>query len=413
MKDQSRKTSRDEEEVLTPGGRRHRKLVHFVRSGEAVRFDEKGNFNIISPIQPLNQKRSLLMTQNLVLTPGGYRDRQLVHHIEPGHVLQISRQRLRMVNPVTKSFFEIPKLILQPGDIPGFGTGWITYTYWTNNTGNPISSFRTSWRVPQAPKNSSGQTIFLFNGIDPSNPSAAILQPVLQWGVSAAGGGPYWSVASWYVQGNGVAIHTDLVQVNEDDDLLGLMMLTGKSESKFSYTAEFYGINNTTLPVQNVDELVWCNETLEAYDITSCSDYPNNIYTAMHNVQIETGNSTPALNWTPVDRVTDCGQHATVVSNSATDGEVDLFYGPSIGVIAPYDSHILERKVTDLSKALAHLDNPEDWRELIMILHRPGWTTPAEYIFASGILTSMLDHTEALAKLKKQLLEGSNAVIAK
>ena len=336
MKDQSGKTKQDEEQVLTPGGRRHRKLVHFVRAGEAVRFDEKGTFNIIPSIQPFNQERSFPMTQNLVLTPGGYRNRQLVHHLEPSHMLQLSRQRLRMVNPVTKAFIEIPKLKLQPGDIPGFGTGWITYAYWTNNTGNPISSFRTSWRVPHAPTKSSGQTIFLFNGIDSSDPSAAILQPVLQWGVSAAGGGPYWSVASWYVQGNGAAIHTDLVRVNEGDDLVGLMELTGQSGSKFSYTAEFDGINNTTLPVQNVDELIWCNETLEAYDITSCSDYPNNIYTAMQHIQIETGTTTPALNWTAVDRVTDCGQHTIVVSNSATDGEVDLFYVPA-GVVAPFE----------------------------------------------------------------------------
>ena len=48
-----------------------------------------------------------------------------------------------------------------------------------------------------------------------------------------------------------------------------------------------------------------------------------------------------------------------------------------------------------------------------MIFRRPGWTTPAEFIFASGILASMLDQTETLEKLKKQLVEGSNAVIAK
>ena len=43
----------------------------------------------------------------------------------------------------------------------------------------------------------------------------------------------------------------------------------------------------------------------------------------------------------------------------------------------------------------------------------PGWTTPAEFIFTSAILNSMLDHTEALIKLKNQLIEGSKAVVSK
>ena len=29
--------------------------------------------------------------------------------------------------------------------------------------------------------------------------TSAVLQPVLQWGVSAAGGGNYWAIASWYL----------------------------------------------------------------------------------------------------------------------------------------------------------------------------------------------------------------------
>ena len=44
------------------------------------------------------------------------------------------------------------------------------------------------------------RTIFLFNGIQNST---SIYQPVLQWGPSAAGGGNFWTVASWYVDGAG------------------------------------------------------------------------------------------------------------------------------------------------------------------------------------------------------------------
>ena len=70
----------------------------------------------------------------------------------------------------------------------------------------------------------------------------------------------------------------------------------------------------------------------------------------------------------------------------------------------------LEKKVTDLSDALANLGSRDDFKRLILILKRPGWTTPAEYIFASAIVDSMQNQAAALAKLKTDLLKGSKEV---
>ena len=50
----------------------------------------------------------------------------------------------------------------------------------------------------------------------------------------------------------GQAFHTNLVRVNPDDTLIGVMTLTGQSGSSFSYTSQFQGINGTVLPVQNI-----------------------------------------------------------------------------------------------------------------------------------------------------------------
>jgi hypothetical protein len=77
------------------------------------------------------------------------------------------------------------------------------------------------------------------------------------------------------------------------------------------------------------------------------------------------------------------------------------------------DIRRLEKKVTDLSDALAHLATADDWKKLILILNRPGWTTPAELIFASAIVDSLQAHTIALTSLKGQLLKGSDAVVVK
>jgi hypothetical protein len=86
----------------------------------------------------------------------------------------------------------MPHNIVRPPRVePALGSGWITYASWTNNTGAPISLFSTSWIVPPAPATQSGQTIFLFSGIQNSG---FIYQPVLQWGSSA------WSEPGLVVQ---------------------------------------------------------------------------------------------------------------------------------------------------------------------------------------------------------------------
>jgi hypothetical protein len=72
----------------------------------------------------------------------------------------------------------------------------------------------------------------------------------------------------------------------------------------------------------------------------------------------------------------------------------------------------LEKRATALSDALSELGNPEDFRRLILEWRRPGWTTPAELIFVTGILESMSAHTAALNGLKGTLLNGSKAVTA-
>ena len=271
--------------------------------------------------------------EEFVLTPGGYRHKSLVHQVDAGVAVEVQDDVIRLRNVETSDVLEeMSPVPTAPGAVPALGSGWITYTYWNNGTGTPLSTFKTMWQVPPPPSvQGSGEVIFLFNGIQNYGTNFGILQPVLQWGVSAAGGGPYWSVASWYVTSGGQAFHTNLVRVNPDDTLIGVMTMTGQSGSTFSYTSQFQGINGTTLPVQNIAELQWCAETLEAYGLTSCGNYPDTPVTEFTEIYIRTGPKVPPLAWTPVNRVTDCGQHAVVDSNSASYGEVDIFYSAEPG----------------------------------------------------------------------------------
>ena len=340
MAKKSNVPDKKEELVLTPGGARPRSHVHSVAPGEAVRLGRQGKAVTVPAKEASAVSLAAVPSSlgaNLVLTPGGFRHPSLVHRVEPGQAVSLAAGRLRLMNLKTKTFIEVPKASVGPQEVPGLGTGWIAYAYWINGTGNPITSFSTTWLVPPAPATQASQTIFLFNGVDPIDPSSGILQPVLQWGPSAAGGGAYWSIASWYVTGDGHAFHTAPVPVNVGDTLVGVMTLTGHAGNLFNYLCEFQGIAGTSLPVQNLPELVWCNETLEAYSLNACSDYPDTDYTAFQTISLQTGTTTPSVNWTPVNQVIDCGQHAGVVSNSATDGEVDIFYRTQRLVRIPWD----------------------------------------------------------------------------
>jgi hypothetical protein len=224
----------------------------------------------------------------------------------------------------------MPRQVAQPvgRPEPALGSGWITYASWSNTTGTPVSRFTTTWTVPTAPTTHNGQVIFLFNGIQNSS---MIYQPVLQWGPSAAGGGQKWSVASWYADGQGgPAFHSTLVDVNAGDQLTGVMTETGHGPAGFSYGCQFTGIAHTDLTIQNVDELTWCVQTLEAYGVTVASDYPAVAFTAMSRVGITTGATPPSFSWTVSNAVTDTGQHTLVVNENVDGaGEVDLWYRPS------------------------------------------------------------------------------------
>ena len=285
------------------------------------------------------------MSEDTVLTPGGLRPRSLVHELQPGYRVSGADGRLRTLDPSgqvvadhglvpvkPRGFPLLPRNVNRPprpgGVAPDLGSGWITYASWTNDTGTPVSRFATTWVVPPAPATRSGQTIFLFNGIQNST---MIYQPVLQWGSSAAGGGEYWSVASWYADGQGgTTFHSTLTQVNAGDVLTGVITLTGTAPAGDSYDCNFTGIANSNLPVTDIAELYWCIETLECYGITQCSDYPGTNKTAMASIDLATGATNPAVQWTVTNSVTDCGQHTLLFDDdSAGSGEVDIWYTSS------------------------------------------------------------------------------------
>lgn len=85
---------------------------------------------------------------------------------------------------------------LAKGPVPSFN-GWVEDSQESLSlaSSNNIDWESGEWYVPSNPSVNGGETIFLFNGIAPTAQDW-ILQPVLQYGVSAAGGGNYWAIAT-------------------------------------------------------------------------------------------------------------------------------------------------------------------------------------------------------------------------
>jgi hypothetical protein len=262
-----------------------------------------------------------------VLTPLGYRDSANVHRVSEGYeLISMPDTHVRMQNPKTGDYIDFPKpVVTNEQRVPFTDNGWVTYAYWHNGTGSPVEYFVADWNVPPPPSTYDGQTLFLFNSIEPDS-ETAILQPVLQYGSSAAGGGEYWAVASWYVVGN-QAYFTSLSYVTPGQFLGGQITLIGKRRSRYSYTCDFYGIPGTTLTVRRIPQLTWCSETLEVYSVTQCTDFPNTAYTHMYGINIFLNNGyPPSMNWSVANVQTSCNAQTGVAYGGAVNAEVNIYY---------------------------------------------------------------------------------------
>lgn len=201
-----------------------------------------------------------------------------------------------------------------------FQTGWIAYAGWSNTGASPIKSFHTTWKVPKKPTAWDGQTVFLFNSIEPAAGNA-ILQPVLQFGNA---GEQYWAVASWYVVGS-QSYHTTFKKVAVGKSLTGVMELTGHTAGNpWKYTSAFAGMPATKLKASSADELVWATETLEAYSITKKADYPVGS-TVFSDINIRTKAGTPSVTWSASSDAAD-GIKTTVNKQGATNAKITIKY---------------------------------------------------------------------------------------
>jgi len=176
------------------------------------------------------------------------------------------------------------------------GPAWKAWTEATSKTA--VTSLRGNWMVPQAPSQASSQLLYLWNGVEPSD-NSAVLQPVLQWGPSPAGGGAYWGLASWYVSSTHGSYHTSVMQVKTGDKLFGELSNT-KGNTWFVNGGVKGGSKNVsfTRDVSTDPAYTFACNTLEMYSLSSCKDYPPDPCT-FAGIDWKTKTEGETLIWTP------------------------------------------------------------------------------------------------------------------
>jgi len=232
------------------------------------------------------------------LTPVGLAHESCIHRVPSGTEVKTIDGEMHIVKP-GGDMVKIPRCQYpwrQPNNVnnstnlKSFAPGWQVWTTFQSPITDGFSGFLGLFTIPDEPPiKDNGQTLFMFTGLQnenwipgPNSPPAPddfeIIQPVLQWGESAAGGGDYWTLASWYVTVYNGFLISDLIQVNAGDTIFGNMTLL--SDSTWYISGRLMSNQqDTTLIAKKANLKVnpWAYCSLEVYDATgTCGEYPDN-----------------------------------------------------------------------------------------------------------------------------------------
>jgi len=203
-----------------------------------------------------------------------------------------------------------------------FKGGWQVYTK-QDFSSTPVGtvgvhSFVGAWNVPDAPKTYTGQTVFLFTGLqnmdwvppdDGPKGKFDIVQPVLQYGPSSAGGGEFWMMSSWYVPLGGwfdEAVYSKPVAVKEGDQIFGNMTRTGTKDFFIDACVQGNATSHTSITVSKprLTAQPFAYVTFESY-----ADYNNltcDMWPTKPSVFTGLKHGSSGFNWTVVNKDSVC-----------------------------------------------------------------------------------------------------------
>jgi len=248
-----------------------------------------------------------------LFVPGGRQiHRECVHSI-PSHSFSLLKDPVTgkaIVTTADGQVLAFPSCSHAPK--PFHGPAWKAWTQY--QVTNKITALYGEWTVPPAPVSSDGQILYFWNGIEPQD-NSAVLQPVLQYGRTPAGGGNFWGMASWYVS-NIHAFHTQLLPVNPGDVVTGNNQILGNGS--WVITGGIRGSSRTVSFTYQPpsSDYTYAYQVLEAYTITNCiSEYPQTGAIVFDNISVSVANSTVTPTWEIMtQQPITCKEHAGVAS---------------------------------------------------------------------------------------------------
>lgn len=284
--------------------------------------------------------QSINFPDELANTPFGLALKSNVHYINKSQYLNVNNDCIE-VNSKSGNIIQYFNNKIKEktkGDYTDTGwiNGYITYAYGQlmDYTNQYPSYFSTNWTVPSPPLIASDQLIYLFIGLETIKYGIGhIVQPVLQWGISPAGGGKYWSICNWYVNNNQF-FYDSLIAVNPGDNLEGVIQITSSSDTLFNYNSSFTGYS-PGLTVVNLPPLSMPIIAFEAYNLDLCNEFSKDEKIRMRDIQINTDLPYTQVIWHSMNEVKEpvskCGQFTKIINKSSHGGEIDIYFRqPSI-----------------------------------------------------------------------------------
>lgn len=303
----------------------------------------------------------------VVYTPFGPALKSNVHFVDGEHNLNIKNGHIQLINKengtvsqeydnvLNENYTENKENITSSFKSQSnfsdseFKDGWVTFADCQIYVANPNPTyFSTRWIVPSPPTKYSNQILYLFNALVGSDSAAThIVQPVLQWGNSPAGGGNYWAICNWYVSSNTQYFYDSLIKVSPGTNLEGVIKLTSESNKLYNYNSSFTGYHSG-LQVNNVPQLETPYVALEAFYVNGCDEFPSDEKIKMYNIQIMIDSIYPPLLWYTYNTSNDCGQFTKIVSKSSNNGQIDIHFHTPYSIDNFKEIHIYPNPVEDL-----------------------------------------------------------------
>jgi hypothetical protein len=199
-----------------------------------------------------------------VATPHGYYHQSCVYGVDP----------TTDATSLRNSPCAYPRVLIV-STTPGVAEGWIEDASYTAPT--PAEKMTSSFVVPSVPSVAASQLDYFFPGMEPADGSI-ILQPVLAWGSNPAGGGAYWSLASWSCGSS--CVHGNLVKSAPGDKVSGTITgskctTTGSCDWSIVTKDTTNGNTSTLTTTGDTEAYVWLfSGVLEAYGVSACDQYP-------------------------------------------------------------------------------------------------------------------------------------------